>query len=198
MKIRLEEYREIWFTSDWHFNHDREFIYKYRGFDSIEEHNDFILNSYFELVSNDDIIFNIGDFIFGEDWECSKLIRKLNEKGKMRFITGNHDKTLLRYLKNCPNMNLGQFKEVTILDNDDKYPITLCHYPMLSWNKSHYGAWSLCGHSHGSNPHSLPDDLNGKRLEVSIDVGLKFNKTFMFTFEDVKRIMDGKLITTHH
>ena len=26
----------IWLTSDWHFNHNREFIYKARGFDSVE------------------------------------------------------------------------------------------------------------------------------------------------------------------
>ena len=30
--------------------------------------------------------------------------------------------------------------------------IVLCHYAMRVWQKSHYGAWMLYGHSHGTLP----------------------------------------------
>ena len=38
-------------------------------------------------------------------------------------------------------------------------PITLNHYPMYVWNKSHYGAWNLHGHIHS-------DDSTYKKLEA--------------------------------
>ena len=30
----------LFFTSDWHFNHDREFVWKQRGFSSVDEMNE--------------------------------------------------------------------------------------------------------------------------------------------------------------
>lgn len=38
-----------------------------------------------------------------------------------------------------------------LLDHQDglaKHPVTLCHYPMLTWNYSRYGALQLFGHVH--------------------------------------------------
>ena len=116
----------------------------------------------------------------------------------MKYIRGNHDKALNDYLKSRSFLDLGNLKEITIIEDDSKYSITMCHFPLMSWNKSHYGSWSLCGHSHGSLPESLPDYNIGKRCDVGIDVALKFNDKFMFTFEDLKLIMDSKLITSHH
>lgn len=43
--------------------------------------------------------------------------------------------------------------------------ITLCHYAMHTWNKSHHGAWQLHGHSHGS----LKPDPNMLRVDVGVD-----------------------------
>lgn len=38
--------------------------------------------------------------------------------------------------------------------------ITLCHYSMRSWNKSHYASWCLFGHHHGSlEPYGLSFDV---------------------------------------
>ena len=36
----------IWFTSDLHFCHDKEFLYKPRGFNSIEEHDTAIIQNW--------------------------------------------------------------------------------------------------------------------------------------------------------
>ena len=37
---------KIWITSDLHFGHDREFIWKARGFNSIEEMNETIIQKW--------------------------------------------------------------------------------------------------------------------------------------------------------
>jgi len=200
MKIKREDYNNIWFTSDWHYQHDRDFIVEDRGFGSIADHNAFLIETFNKMVDPDDIVFHLGDLSYGNTYTCTKLLESLECKN-VHFIMGNHDKTLrdtLRGLKGGVNKSLGQYHELRMNYLDSYQDITLCHYPMLSWNKSHHGAWQLCGHSHGSNPQSLPYDTCGKRLDVGVDVGLKFNRTFMFTFEDVLDIMERKKCTEHH
>ena len=44
------------------------------------------------------------------------------------------------------------------------HSITLCHYPMAVWDRKHYGAWHLHGHSHGTFEY--------KNGETAIDVGV--------------------------
>lgn len=201
MKFNGKDFNNIWFTSDWHLQQDRPFIVQDRGFNSIEEHDDFIISEFNRLVTKDDIVFNMGDFIFGTPDECKSAIDKI-KIGTQYYMIGNHDSALklyFRYFTKNNKHNMGNLKEMVVTDNDgERYPITLTHYAMMSWNKSHYGAWNICGHSHGSLPESLPDHGVGKRCDVGVDVGLKFNDTFMFTFEDLKGIMSTKIIAKYH
>ena len=53
--IKLENDKKIWLSSDFHFCHDREFIYKPRGFESVEEMNAAIVENWNKNVSNEDI-----------------------------------------------------------------------------------------------------------------------------------------------
>ena len=43
----------IWFTSDTHFNHNKEFIWKVRGFNTCDEMNEFIVRRWNEMVQPD-------------------------------------------------------------------------------------------------------------------------------------------------
>jgi len=56
------ESKKIFFTSDTHFNHDREWVFKARGFSNIKEHNDCLIKNINELVRENDILFHLGDF----------------------------------------------------------------------------------------------------------------------------------------
>ena len=51
----------IWFTSDLHFNHDKEFLYKPRGFHNVIEMNESIIEVYNKFISKDDIVYILGD-----------------------------------------------------------------------------------------------------------------------------------------
>ena len=47
---------KIWVTSDWHFCHNRQFVYVPRGFSSIQEMNEAILTNHNNIVdANDDV-----------------------------------------------------------------------------------------------------------------------------------------------
>ena len=80
----------IYFISDTHFNHDREFVYGPRGFKSIEEMNETLIKNWNETVTPDDQIYVLGDFFLGTDEEFIRhTLWRLN--GQIYLIYGNHD-----------------------------------------------------------------------------------------------------------
>lgn len=50
----------IWVTSDLHIGHNREFIYKTRGFNNIEEHDKKLVINWNELVDPADVVYILG------------------------------------------------------------------------------------------------------------------------------------------
>ena len=51
----------IYFTSDTHFSHNRGFLYEPRGFSSIEEHDETIVENWNKTIKPEDCIFLLGD-----------------------------------------------------------------------------------------------------------------------------------------
>jgi calcineurin-like phosphoesterase family protein len=149
--------------------------------------NETIVNNWNKVVNEDDIVYFLGDFIFGNSAQTKDLFFKL--KGKIKIIWGNHDSTLKQFLKginNYPELKkrieiLGDYAEIKINEQD----ITLCHYAMKIWNHSHHGAWNLFGHSHGN----LPDDPHS----LSFDVGVDCHNFSPISFDEVSKIMSKKV-----
>ena len=56
-----------YFTSDLHIGHDRDFIWKARGFSSIEEHDTEILKRWNSIVQPEDTVYILGDLCLGRD-----------------------------------------------------------------------------------------------------------------------------------
>ena len=57
----------IWLTSDFHFGHDREFVWKARGYSSVEEMNEIQIEKFNSLVQPDDTIYILGDLMLGNN-----------------------------------------------------------------------------------------------------------------------------------
>lgn len=51
----------IWFTSDWHIGHDKEFLWRPRGFQNVEEMNETLLKNCNEVVEPLDTLYILGD-----------------------------------------------------------------------------------------------------------------------------------------
>jgi calcineurin-like phosphoesterase family protein len=107
------------------------------------------------------------------------------------LIEGNHDSKILRSREFRNQFNgIYPIYELEVQDSDayrSKQKITLLHYAMRVWNKSHRGAWHLYGHSHGT----LPDDPNS----LSFDVGVDANQYFPISYQQVKARMKQKTWT---
>ena len=80
----------IYFTSDLHIGHDKEFIWGARGFKNIEEHDTAILKRWNSIIKDEDTVFILGDLALGQDThEWDRIFHHL--KGDKHFIIGNHD-----------------------------------------------------------------------------------------------------------
>ena len=170
MKLESKEHN-IWFTADFHLFHENIIKYTNRPFKDAIEMNAIILDNYNSAVSDDDTVFYLGDIAFGEQ----NAIRTLQSmKGTKHFIIGNHDK---KYI-NAITPNVASIHELLDIEIDGQ-PITLCHYAMRVWHKSHFDSWMLYGHSHARLPPV------GKQWDVGVD----YNGFKPLSFEDMTRIM---------
>ena len=80
---------KIYLSSDLHFFHDKDFIYKPRGFENILDMNETILKNWNNTVSEEDEVYLLGDLMLGDNNKGIELIKQLN--GKIHVILGNHD-----------------------------------------------------------------------------------------------------------
>ena len=101
--------RRIWVTSDLHIGHNKEFVYKERGFQSIEEHDSALLSNWNELVSPDDVVYVLGDVMLKKDLEDEEfsyalnILKQLN--GELIIFRGNHDsESKLKKYETCENV----------------------------------------------------------------------------------------------
>lgn len=134
-----------------------------------------IISNWNSRVDQYDHAWFLGDFAFCDQEKAQSYLNRLN--GVKHLIVGNHDKTAVKL--NGWKM-ISNFQEINV----NSQHITLCHYAMRVWNKSHYGAWQLFGHSHGS----LADDPNA----LSIDVGVDCHNFMPLNMTDIQRIMKKK------
>ena len=182
---------KVFFTSDLHFGHKK--LAESRGFSSVEEMNEFLVEYWNKMVDKKDIVYHLGDFSFQKFDELCKTIQRLN--GNITFILGNHDQSIRRfteekwgytYKRRYDFMNISDIQYYSRLNwpigNMQRQYITMSHYPMIVWNMSQHGSWQLHGHCHGSL-----QEFKGKRLDVGWDVHHKF-----LTFEDIQKEMESK------
>lgn len=163
------------FTADTHFSHKNIIKYSNRPFSTVIEMNQTLIENWNSRISQNDTVYHLGDFAFGDVDSSQTIFDQLN--GKIHLIKGNHDSQSVK-IKGWQSVS--HYVEVTV----GKQFIVMSHYSMRVWNKSHYGAWMLYGHSHGS----LPDDINA----LSIDVGVDCHNYFPLSLGEISRIMKNK------
>lgn len=143
--------RMIYLTSDLHFNHNRDFVWKERGFNSIEEMNEEIIRRFNSIVQKEDDIYILGDLCMSADLLGNKnLIERLN--GRLHIIYGNHD-TDNRIGMYHACQNVVEFCGYATILKYKKYRFYLSHYPT---NTANYDdeedlrsrTINLCGHIH--------------------------------------------------
>jgi len=144
-----------WYISDPHFGHDRIIGLCNRPFASIQEMDETLIRNIADAVSASDDLWILGDFGFGETAGQPGYLEAVFERlpGRKHLIIGNHDGTRVRSL---PWETCEMIAEI----KDDALRLTLCHYPMITWNRARHGAMQLFGHVH--------DRWHGSRNSVNV------------------------------
>lgn len=137
----------IWFTSDTHFGHDKEFIWKVRGFNSCEEMNETLVEQWNEKVKENDDVWHLGDIMLGSESNL-RYLEKL--KGRIHIIYGNHDTNNRCALYNTvPSVMRGSWAEQQKWNG---YHFYLSHFPTITSNLEKESlkqcTINLYGHTH--------------------------------------------------
>ena len=140
---------QIFFTSDLHIGHDKEFIWKNRGFTSIEDHDTAILKNWNDTIMSGDTVYILGDLCLGQnEKEWNRVYKNLN--GDKYFIRGNHD-TNNKISKYVEEYNIKDLGYANIIKYNKKWSFYLCHYPTFTENpyEPHKNpVINLFGHTH--------------------------------------------------
>ena len=140
---------KIYVTSDFHFGHEKFFIYTARGYQTIQEMNEDLVRKFNSVVSNDDDVYILGDLVLGDIGNI-EYVRELN--GRLHVVLGNHDTNMraAEYRTSCPN--IVEVADVGIKLDYGKYHFALTHFPMLTNNiEKEYlkqMTLNLFGHTH--------------------------------------------------
>lgn len=195
-------------------NHDSQQL---RNFDTLEEHNEALVNNINCLVKESDILYCLGDWSFGgidNIWNFRKQLKcKI-----IHLVYGNHDEKIeankqISILKEDNELfdnliytydnifggeictttqnlftSVSHYKEVII----NKQKICMSHYSMRVWNKAHKGAIMLYGHSH----NSLPEEAHRR----SMDVGVDTNNLKPYLLSDIIEKLNARpvIFVDHH
>lgn len=160
---------DIWFTADLHFFHKNILKhhpcrpgaqYVMHSEFGVQVMNETLIENWNEVVNPRDEVWVLGDFSFGTPEEKARIFGHLN--GSKHLIAGNHDNNATKRLRWASVHDLYSWKQ-------KPHSATLCHYPLLTWDRAHYGSWMLHGHSHG-----LLGPTTTTRMDVGIDCHPEF------------------------
>lgn len=231
LKLQITPKQNIFFCSDPHYGQvgivrgtsSWEGKRGCRDFETVEEHNQKLVDNINNTVGKDDILFCLGDWSFGnyKDGENVSNIQKFREQLQVKeihLVYGNHD-TEIRSSKELQSLftSVQDYLELQISEFSTiqgikafKQHICMSHYAMRVWNKSFHGSWMLYGHSHGSldeftpitaNPQWIGDQYYIKSYRT-MDVGFDCHKGFKpYSYAEIKEIMSQRDVTLevdHH
>lgn len=178
---------DLFFTSDTHYGHANIIRYCNRPFGSPEEMHETMIERWNSKVKPGDVVYHIGDFAMRMGVpEVETIVRRL--QGEVHLVLGNHDLKNKSVLRACGFAEKVPYKELKV----GEQKIVMCHYPFLTWNKSHHGSWDLHGHCHGTlKPRSCPfcqktEESTARRMDVGVDCW----NFYPISFEEVRQQME--------
>jgi calcineurin-like phosphoesterase family protein len=201
LKLNHDNNQRVYFTSDSHFRHNQSFIYEARGYKDRYEHDDALIAKINEVVSQEDILFHLGDFCLNITMpEFDQIVDRIN-CNNIYYIWGNHNSCIRRKYEETLRIDfqrddievypykvgkityLGYYKEVIV----NGHLIVLHHYPHQIFNQMQKNAIQLSGHSHYTNPSTQLDSVENKILDVGWDGHGK-----PLSFSEIQKIMMNK------
>jgi calcineurin-like phosphoesterase family protein len=90
-KLTDEEYNNLYVTSDTHFYHNQEFVWKRRGYENPEQMTEDMINTINTVVGENGILLHLGDFCLNTSTEMYKYIMSKLKVKEIWMLWGNHN-----------------------------------------------------------------------------------------------------------
>jgi calcineurin-like phosphoesterase family protein len=134
----------IYFISDTHFYHYKEFLNRpFLG----PEMDELLISNWNSIVQPKDSVWHLGDFGFTRNVEdAEKVFNRLN--GDKHLVKGNHDQN---NKVTQSKLRWGSIHDVKMLSFENDH-FFLSHYAHRTWPSKYHGVYHLYGHSHGNMP----------------------------------------------
>lgn len=153
---------KTWVIADTHFGHNNIIHYENRPFKDKHEMNEKLIENWNSVVAPDDVVYHLGDVIFGGTQALEAILPRLN--GYKILRKGNHDyrfsdRKLLKYFDEV-------YSDDILLDD-----LCLSHYPLDDEEMAKLMYLGLIkGNVHG-HVHSKIDNLDqSKYFCVSVEL----------------------------
>jgi calcineurin-like phosphoesterase family protein len=141
---------QTFYIADLHFGHFNIIRYDNRPFKTVEEMDETLIKNWNKAVSNEDVVYLLGDISWHDDNKTVEIFKQLN--GTKILIKGNHDNikrgsALVKYFT-----SIQDYAELYL---DKKNKVVMSHYPMPFWNGQFRDTVHLYGHVHNSHQWNI-------------------------------------------
>lgn len=169
--------------SDTHFGHPAIIKHRKRPFPNVQVMDETMIRNWNAVVRPQDTVHHGGDIAF----KCShnrmyEIIMSLN--GKIKLVIGDHDKDFLKMLKKKDTKGKVQVMGYMEFIRFNHEKIVLCHWTMMSWNRSHFNSLHIHGHHHGR--------FHGKGKSIDISVESEYINYTPLSIPSVIEIMKSR------
>lgn len=210
-KINRHKEQRVFFWSDLHLCHEKDFILVPRGFSCGKEAKEGLRNRWVKKITDNDIVFLLGDSVVGAgnmgEEELTEFLYSVPFK-EVYLMPGNHPSGFSQLLNKalqseefCFGADLVlryRFTNDKVINFIPNYfeisvegqMIVMSHYAVLSWNKMGKGSFHLHGHSHSNLNKTkwIKDNyLIGRVLDLSVE-----NCPFPMEFAEIQKYMQNQ------
>lgn len=159
-----------YFISDTHFNNENVIKYCGRPFANAEEMNEKLIENWNAVVSENDTVYMLGDFIMGRADTIPNILPRLN--GKIILVRGNHDTDAkLEIYCDLYSDKIIKITDLLYIPYNGLF-FVCCHFPLDNENyltmitKGNSEVVLVHGHVHDARPFI---DLERHMFNVSVE-----------------------------
>jgi len=145
---------KTFYIADCHFDHNNVIYFDNRPFSNIKEMNETLINNWNEVVSKNDIVYVLGDFIWSKESNWANILESL--KGQIVLIRGNHDAKSISSNTKKYFADIKEYKEIV----DGKNKVIMCHYLIIFYKKDYLeDYYMLFGHVHKTKENDRVEQI---------------------------------------
>lgn len=156
-----DELARTFVSSDQHFSHANIIEFCKRPFDNVDAMNLAMIDGWNKTVTDPQAyVFHLGDFTLEGHDVAYGLFEQLRGMIYVTELSWHHDKRWLPGIKRGPGyqgldgIQVTGWPGLVVIEasgfGERPLSITLCHYPMVEWDRKMYGGIMLHGHTHGT------------------------------------------------